>query len=102
MTGFDLATIAPRLALAHRQRADEIIAERVARHHAREQLESAERLVAHRELQLLRAGATGDRSYVRRRDNKLTRARAHLAAARAVAEQLGAVPPPRRPTRRSR
>lgn len=87
---FDLATIAPRLALAYRQRRDELVAERIARHHARERLQRAEWLVAHRELQALRAGHTGSRRYIKRRTDKLERARRELAAAQRHAQALDA------------
>ena len=76
---FGLHAIAPRLARAR----DAFLASQ--REHARRErrrlagLERAEQIVIHRELQLLRAGATGDRRYVARRQHKLDQARALVA-----------------------
>jgi hypothetical protein len=89
---FRLEWIAPRLALARDQRVAELIAEYEARHRARQDLQRAEWLVAHRELQLIRAGARNDRRYVARREAKLVRARQDLARIQAHAEQIGAIP----------
>lgn len=75
---FRLADIAPRLALAR----DQYLAERAeiarrerARATARLRLE---RLIAHRELQLIRAGARGSRRYLEVRQRKLDSARRAL------------------------
>jgi hypothetical protein len=88
---FDLASVCPRLALARRQRIVELVEERHARHLARWDLQHAEWLVAHRDLQLVRAGATGRRAYIEIRERKLAAAREQLARVRARAERLGAV-----------
>lgn len=76
--GFDLHSVAPRLARAR----DQFIAEREAaaraeRRHRAAQLR-LERLVAHRELQLLRAGARGGRAYIAHRARKLAAAKRGL------------------------
>lgn len=93
-TTFDLASIAPRLALAHRQRRNELLAERAERRRARAELLALERLVAHRELQLVRAGFRDDGRYIARRTHKLARARQDLARLQAHAERIGAIPHP--------
>lgn len=90
MTTFDLATIAPRLALAHRQRRAELLVERSRRRRARSDLLKAEWAVAHCDLQLARAGATGRRSYIEKRHRKLEDAQRRLAIAQARAQELGA------------
>lgn len=90
-TGRDLfALVAPRLERAHRERKVEMVAERLARHVAREQEMRMERLVAHRELQLLRAATTGNVKYERYRARKLDMARAMLTKAQATSRRLGA------------
>lgn len=93
---FDFATRCPRLALAHRQRAAELVAERAARRRAVRELQRAEALVAHRELQLLRAGAGGNRRYISLRTQKLVAARRRLAAAQRTVRELNAPPRPGR------
>jgi hypothetical protein len=76
-----LHDVAPRLARARDQHVAEV-RERAQRRAEAETLRvNLDRLVAHRELQLLRAGATNDREYVARRSRKLAaaqRARARL------------------------
>jgi hypothetical protein len=80
-----LAEIAPRLARAR----DQLVAERRLdgrrRLHVRRLLLDAERLVAHRELQLIRAGRTRDPGYIARRQRKLEAARKALKRLQAVA-----------------
>lgn len=77
-----LASIAPRLAKAR----DELVGERrracVRRKMLREAVAKRERLVAHRELQLIRAGAVRSRTagrYVSERWSKLDQAKRELA-----------------------
>lgn len=73
-----LAVIAPRLAKAHRERTREIEAERAQEQHRRTMLLRAQRLVAHRELQLVRAGWTHSPRYIAERERKLEAARAEM------------------------
>lgn len=80
----------PRLATARDQRCTEMDAERTERRRCRDALLRSENLVAHRELQLLRAHARGQRGYILRREHKLKAAQRQLAywtrrAERAVA-----------------
>lgn len=82
-----LADVCPRLARAR----DQYLAERAARaarlrRLAREQ-HRTERLLAHRELQLIRAGATNDGRYVKRRADKLAQTQQRLADLRAAIDQ---------------
>lgn len=76
--GFSLHSICPRLARAR----DQLLALREAQHRRRiwiaDERLKLERLVAHRELQLLRAGQTNDSRYIKRRQDKLDRAREDL------------------------
>lgn len=77
---FALATRRPRLALARDQH-NAWHAEREQRlHKLTSTRHRLERLVAHRELQLLRAGAKNKRPYVAKRAAKLADAQASLAA----------------------
>lgn len=73
-----LHEVAPRLCLAR----DQILAERAAASVAHSKYLSdklrAESKLAHRELQLVRAQATGDGRYIMRRQDKLERARQDL------------------------
>lgn len=85
----ELERVAPRLARAHRQRRAELHALAAERRRLRRRLLELERLVAHRELQELRAGATRDRRYIARRAAKLASARRELAEAQARARELG-------------
>lgn len=78
---FDLATVAPRLAAAHRAERQRLEALARARRRERNLVLKLARLVAHRDLQLVRAGVTRDARYIERRTTKLQRARAALAAA---------------------
>lgn len=87
--------VAPRLERAHRERRAELLRERDQRIDAIHRVLKAERLVAHRELQAVRAGAVraSRRSrarYVEIRDVKLAAARRELEQARAHARRLGA------------
>jgi hypothetical protein len=75
---FRLADVAPRLARARDARATELIKEARERRRHTTRLMELERLVAHRELQFLRAGATGSRKYVAGRARKLAAARRAL------------------------
>jgi len=74
----DLRLIAPRLGLAR----DQFLAEREALAKAQRRRANAllrlQWLVAHRELQLLRAGATDKRRYIATREKKLAAARREL------------------------
>lgn len=75
--------VAPRLELAHRQRREEIADLHRRRSHVLSLILEQERLIAHRELQVLRAGARLKRvdrkqRYVDYRQVKLDRARAEL------------------------
>ena len=83
----------PRLARAHA--AQRQVLEARARREARkvEQVHELERVVAHRELQLLRAGSTGDGRYVKRRSDKLATARAALAHVRRDLRLVGSWEP---------
>lgn len=85
-----LAAIAPRLARAWADRLVELAEERDARYDARERLIRARWLVAHRDLQLARAGHTRDLRYIARRAGKLAAARLELADAERRARALGA------------
>jgi len=92
---FDLAAFCPRLALAHRQRRDELHQESLARRRAMAAVLRAEFAVAHYDLEVHRAGARGRGA--RRRGPRidaahanLDRARAALAVAQARAQELGA------------
>lgn len=73
-----LATIAPRLAKAQRERMREIEAEHAQEQHRQAMLLRAQRLVAHRELQLVRAGWTHSPRYIAERQRKLEAARTEL------------------------
>jgi hypothetical protein len=79
-----LAQVAPRLAKAHRERQREIEVEARKERHRQTMLLKAERLEAHRDLQLIRAYATGDRRYIERRERKLDQARREVARWRAA------------------
>lgn len=75
---FSLRSIAPRLARAR----DQFLELQDRKRWWQRQYESErlrlQRLIAHRELQELRAGHVNDRRYVNRRHDKLARARADL------------------------
>lgn len=77
-----LASIAPRLARARDQRVSELRAIERRRRIAQGQLLGVERLVAHRELQLVRAQATGNGRYIAARHRKLAAAERALARLR--------------------
>lgn len=80
--------VAPRLELAHRQERERLAAASVERIAAANAVVKAQRLVAHRELQLLRA-ATRNARYYRRRAAKVEEARGELRAAYARARRAG-------------
>ena len=89
---FDLASVAPRLALAHRQRRAELHRESLARRRAMAEVLRAEFAVAHCDLEVARAGAGGGRRAARRiaaASVRLDIAREQLAAAQARADELG-------------
>jgi hypothetical protein len=88
---FALDSRCPRIALAHRQRRRELAMECAERAHVRRLLQSYERLVAHRELQLVRAQASSSQAYMRARERKLKFARARLKHFQARAETIGAL-----------
>lgn len=89
-TAFDLAAQCPRLARAHRERRAELVAEREARFRARRMHQDALRILAHRELQLIRACATGDGRYIVRRQAKLAQAMSRLELAERWMRKVGA------------
>jgi hypothetical protein len=91
MAIFVLASRCPRLALAHRQRRRELELEGAERRHVRRLLQAYERLVAHRELQLVRAQATSSQGYMWARERKLKFAQARLQHFQARAEEIGAL-----------
>ena len=84
------AAIAPRLERAHRGRLEELARERAERQRTRDQIFELERLIAHRELQLQRANAVGDSTYIARRQRKLNRAVRDLARLNRRAVRIGA------------
>lgn len=84
-----LADIAPRLALARDQRRVELAAESRRRRRLLAELLEAERLVAHRELQLIRAQAIGRRAYIAQRAAKLESGRVELERTRRRARAAG-------------
>lgn len=79
MTAFQLADRCPRLALARDQRLQQLRDESHMRLVRLQQRYRLERLVAHRELQLIRAEAKGAGKYIAVRQRKLVEARAELA-----------------------
>lgn len=78
--------VAPRLELAHRQRIRELEILSRRRMAARDRVLGWERTVAHRDLQVARAGATkraaSDERYMQQRYNKLETARRALRRAK--------------------
>jgi hypothetical protein len=72
---FSLHDVAPRLALARDQWVEEQRVEAVREMRLVNARLRADRLLAHRELQALRAGTTKSRSYVRQRYRKLDQAK---------------------------
>jgi hypothetical protein len=68
----------PRLALARDQRVAEIARETVAQRRWRRERQEALKVEAHRDLQLVRAWATGNPKYIRHRERKLAAIRATL------------------------
>jgi hypothetical protein len=87
--GYDFAARCPRLSKAHRERQAELYAERAERRRVRNELLKLERLVAHRELQELRA-TQRNRRYYAHRARKLDQARRDLERVRAHAQAIGA------------
>lgn len=87
----EFARVAPRLERAHREERAARAAARAERSRQRERVLRAERLVAHRELQLARAYAKRSVKYMRQRERKLHQAREELADVVARAESIGAV-----------
>lgn len=94
MTGgaFKLSDVAPRLARARDQLVERRRLERKERTLARNAVYNVERLIAHRELQLVRAQRTGNARYIGERHRKLVaakralpRVQARLAAAESTA-----------------
>jgi hypothetical protein len=75
VTAFRLASVAPRLAKARDERVLELRAEAWARRRRMRQELALDRLIAHRELQLVRAYGTGNARYIRARERKLAEAR---------------------------
>jgi len=73
-----LADIAPRLARARDAHEAMCAAQRKGRIEKLHRVLAKERLVAHRELQLIRAMNTGDQRYIVRREWKLKQARREL------------------------
>ena len=76
---FRLADRCPRLARARDEFVLQEILERAGRRRRLRELMAAERLVAHRELQLARAMHVGDARYIARRERKLANARKIVA-----------------------
>lgn len=91
MLTFALSSRFPRLALARDQRVCELTLERYERRFVRAKLESAERCVAHRELQLARSYSTGNGRYMLMRQRKLGEARRRLRSVQQWAETIGAL-----------
>jgi hypothetical protein len=85
VTGFRLESVAPRLAKARDARVLELRAEAWARRRRMRQELALDRLVAHRELQLVRAYGTGNGKYIRARERKLAEARRRRARLDAAA-----------------
>lgn len=73
------AAVAPTLAAAHARALRLADAERRRQRWLRNRKHELDRLVAHRELQLVRAYNTGDGRYIDRRRRKLDRAKAARA-----------------------
>lgn len=71
---FELASVAPRLARARDQHEADIAARWQYERLRTMKLLEAERVLAHRELQLVRAFATGRGRYIRYRQDKLAEA----------------------------
>lgn len=87
LAGRDLfAHVAPFLERCHRERREELAEARTHIASERKQEAKLERLVAHRELQLVRAGFVGDRRYLKHRQRKLDWARKELARIRSHIE----------------
>lgn len=85
---FDLASLAPRLALARDQH-NAMVADRERQIlRLQHELLPLERLVAHRDLQLIRASAIGRGRYIDARRRKLTAAQRALTRTREALAQL--------------
>jgi hypothetical protein len=85
-------SVAPRLERAHRERRRELAELSVGRRRQRSRVLDLERLVAHRELQVVRSGArrsaARDGRYMRDRRRKLDDARGQLARAEARLREM--------------
>lgn len=77
--GRTLAEMCPRLSRAHRDERDRRRVGFAHRRFLRERVSRAERLVAHRDLQLVRASATRSGAYIAERERKLNAAHNQLA-----------------------
>lgn len=88
---FDLAQRCPRLSLARRERIIELTRERDERRFVRDKLESAERCVAHRQLQCVRSLGSRSPEYMRYRQRKLDEAARKLQGLQRWADRIGAI-----------
>lgn len=86
--GPSIYDIAPRLALAMDQHNNLILARRHRLRLLRNKLVEVERLVAHRDLQLVRAGHTRNGNYIAARTRKLAAAERALARIRLEIDEL--------------
>jgi hypothetical protein len=86
-----LAVMCPRLALARDQRLEELYEERAERMRCLKRLAHLEYVVAHRELQVIRAYATGKPKYIAARVRKLEEIKDELAGAKARARRAGVI-----------
>ncbi len=77
-----LVDVAPRLALARDQWLAEQACLRAERRRREKRIDRAERLLIHRELQFLRAAASGSKRYARKRSRKLDAAERIMREAR--------------------
>lgn len=87
MSRVSLHLIAPRLAKARERLLSDLRRERIERHRWREEDLRLERLVAHRELQLVRALNTRKLAYIEIRQHKLDKARRWLTRHRSEVER---------------
>lgn len=84
------AQVAPFLERCHRERKAELVSIGKALRQARVDELKLERLVAHRELQQLRAGNTRNRKYVAHRTRKLEQAQGALDRVRSYIRRMEA------------
>lgn len=89
-----LAEFAPRLAKARDQLIEARRKARAERRWLGERLVESERVLAHRELQLVRAGATGSRFKIRRRQRLLEESRREVERFRVLLAEAEAAPDP--------